>query len=135
MFVPDGVCHLCYEGFYSDLQNMSKVCGKDNFAILVPQARLRELKGELGNIKSQLLNIIFGVNLKTCGLELGNKHLIFMFYLDTNLETRNLYIINKNIPESTKNYVKIIAQKYFIKYFIDKLYNTYDITFTKTISF
>ena len=113
LFVPNGVCHLCYEGFYSDLQNMSKVCGKDNFAILVPQARLRELKGELGNINSKLLNIIFGVNLKTCGLELGNKHLIFLFYLDKNIDTHNLYIINKNIPETTKAYTEIIAKKYF----------------------
>lgn len=115
LFIPDGVCHLCYEGFYADVKKMEDICGKNHLAIFVPASRLREFKGEFGTQNKNILEFVHGIDLKKCGLPLSDKYLLFMFYLDENLDLHNLFIPNKNIPKTTIDYTKEISDKYFTK--------------------
>ena len=112
-YIPEGVCNLCYEGFYKDFNDMVKVVGKDNLIIIVPKLRMREMISEFGIENNYIINRVYGVNSLDFGLRLGSKHVPFMFILDNDLRAKNLFIPNKNISNTTSEYMKLVKERYF----------------------
>ncbi|WP_144035894.1 hypothetical protein [Spirosoma fluviale] len=112
--IPEGVCNVCYETFFEEFINYSKIIGEDNLIILVPKSKLREMFVELG-VNAKKINIqIYGVESSELGLDLFNKSSPFMFVLDKDLRAKNLHIHNLNSPNLTDEYLRIVKNKYFL---------------------
>jgi len=114
LFIPEAVCNLCYQGFFKDLDQLVESLGIENFKIFVPQNRISEILVEFKTNNSKLGNNVVGVNIDEINIQLGKKHVPFMFFLDEDYKLKNLFIPNKYLPETIKQYLELIKNRYII---------------------
>jgi hypothetical protein len=105
---------LCYQGFFKDLDQLVESLGIENFKIFVPQNRISEILVEFKTNNSKLGNNVVGVNIDEINIQLGKKHVPFMFFLDEDYKLKNLFIPNKYLPETIKQYLELIKNRYII---------------------
>ncbi len=114
LFIPESVCNLCYEGFFKDLDQLVETLGKENFRIFVPKNRISEILVDFKNNNSKLGSNIVGVNVEEINIQLGKKHVPFMFFLDEDYRLKNLFIPNKYLTNTIKQYLELIKNRYII---------------------
>ena len=106
-------CRVCIDAEVKWLKNKAKDIGSDNILILASYENPRNLY--LFKRLHQLNIHVYNLLDSDLGLPIEKRNIPFLFVLDKNWTSDLLFVPEKTMPELSKSYYKIVAERYFSK--------------------